>query len=65
MDFRGIPTSQCPACQNRLFKVLVEFDDETYEPALWTLNAECGSCGALLTAPTPLDLPENMLDNED
>lgn len=61
MDFRGIPTAECPGCQSRLLNILVEFDTETYTPVMWTLDATCSSCGALLTAPTPLDLP-NVLD---
>lgn len=64
MDFRGIPTVECPNCQGRLFSIFVEFDQETYTPILWTLEATCAQCGALLTAPTPLDLPENKLDTD-
>lgn len=64
MDLRGIPTSECPICQGRLFNIFVEFDEETYTPVLWTLNATCAGCGALLTAPTPLDLPQNKLDTD-
>jgi DNA-directed RNA polymerase subunit RPC12/RpoP len=64
MDFRGIPTAECPNCQSRLFNISVEFDQDTYTPVLWTLDAKCVQCGALLTAPTPLDLPENKLDTD-
>lgn len=64
MDFRGIPTVECLNCQSRLLTISVEFDQETYTPVLWTLDAQCANCGALLTAPTPLDLPENKLDTE-
>jgi hypothetical protein len=62
MDFRGIPTSQCPVCQGVLFNILVQFDEETYMPTLWGLDATCAQCDTLLTAPTPLDLPQNRLD---
>lgn len=64
MDFRGIPTAECPNCQGRLLKILVEFDADSYTPVMWTLDASCAGCGALLTAPTPLDLPENKLDTD-
>ena len=60
MDFRGIPTAECPNCQGRLFSVFVEFDTDEYTPVMWTLDATCAGCGALLTAPTPLDLPNSL-----
>jgi hypothetical protein len=36
------------------------FDPRTYTVAMYALNMECMGCGAGLTAPTPLDLPENL-----
>jgi hypothetical protein len=64
MDFRGIPTTQCPLCEGSLFNISAQFDSETYEMVLYTLDAICVGCGALITAPTPLDLPQNKLDTD-
>jgi len=56
-DYRGIPTAVC-LCGSTLFKITASFDDE-YNVALYLLdNATCYACGALVTAPTPLDLVE-------
>lgn len=41
-----------------MLSVTVAFDPETYEIELYLIdNASCANCGALLTAPTPADLP--------
>lgn len=64
MDFRGIPTAQCPICSCNLLNIMVQFDTETYLPVLYTLDASCAECGTLLTAPTPLDLLQNKLDTD-
>ena len=59
MDARGIPTPVCPECGCDLLRVVMSFDPDTYEPALWLLdNAECYECGTLLTAPCPVDHPD-------
>ena len=55
-DFRGIPTSLCPACDQGWFTVTVAFDDEDYSIEAYSLDAECYSCGALITVPTPEDV---------
>jgi len=57
MDLRGIPTRVCPACDCRFFNIVASFDDE-YNVATYKLEADCWNCGALITVPTPLDLPE-------
>ena len=57
MDLRGIPTRVCIACDGTLFNVVCAFDDE-YNVSYYKLEAECYECGALVTVPTPLDLPE-------
>lgn len=54
-NFRGIPTSACPVCGNNWFQMAVAFDDE-YTIEAYVLEAECDTCGALVTAPTPQDL---------
>jgi len=59
MDLRGIPTTLCPSCDNPYFKVIVQFDPTDYEIGLYFLDAECVKCGTLITAPTPLDHPNN------
>lgn len=55
----GIPTCECPFCECRWMIAKVMFDPDTYEIGMYHLDIECMGCGALLTAPTPLDLPED------
>ena len=55
-DFRGIPTPICP-CGSDLLRITATFDSETYEITGYLIDdANCAVCGALLTAPTPLDV---------
>jgi hypothetical protein len=55
-DYRGIPSAVCP-CGNSLFKITATFDADTYEIAGYFLDdATCADCGAMVTAPTPLDV---------
>jgi hypothetical protein len=57
-DIRGVPTPLCPYCNSDLITITAIFDPETYEISMYLLdNASCAECGALLTAPTPEDLP--------
>ena len=57
-DIRGLPTPICPYCSSDLITITAMFDPETYEISMYLLdNACCADCGALLTAPTPEDLP--------
>lgn len=58
----GIPTAECPFCSSYWFICKVSWDPETYTLGMYALDMECMGCGALLTAPTPLDLPENITD---
>ncbi len=61
INLRGIPTPICPKCGSSLLRVTVQFDQETYEIAGYLLDdAECMSCKCLITAPTPLDHPDNI-----
>lgn len=55
-NYRDIPTRVCP-CGSDLFRLIVHFD-ENYEIAMYLLEAECVECDSLITAPTPLDLPQ-------
>lgn len=56
INLRGIPTSECPVCESRLFNIRASFDD-SYEICGYLLDCECAVCNTLLTAPTPLDHP--------
>lgn len=57
-NMRGLPSPVCPCCGESLFKITASFDKKTYELEMYLLdNAECATCGCLLTAPTPLDAP--------
>lgn len=58
IDARGVPTCACPNCNGILFKAVVAFDPETYTVGMYHLDMQCVECGALCTAPTPLDNPE-------
>ena len=51
-DYRGVPTHACP-CGQKVFNILACFED--FEISLYTLDANCSECGALVTVPTPLD----------
>jgi len=55
IDFRGIPTHECPVCGNNVFKIWAMFSE--YNIAMWGLDAECGDCGAHVTVPCPVDDP--------
>jgi uncharacterized Zn finger protein len=59
IDARGIPTCECPSCGSTLFRALVSFDPQTYMVGMYHLDIQCHECGALCTAPTPIDHPEN------
>lgn len=64
IDARGIPTCICPNCGETLFKAVVAFDAETYTIGMYHLDIECVACGALATAPTPLDNPDKDPRND-
>lgn len=63
IDFRGIPTHECPVCQCALFKIYASFAD--YDIALWGVEGECAECGTKVTVPCPVDSPEYKAMNED
>lgn len=51
-DYRGLPTHACP-CGSAVMRISCIFEEGT---VVWyLLDAECYECGALLTAPTPID----------
>lgn len=53
-DFRGTPTLQCP-CGCDLMLIAAVFCEDERLPAMYALDAMCFNCGALLTAPCPVD----------
>lgn len=59
-DYRGIPTAICPSCNGDIFNIKAKFDPVDYEIGLYFLDGSCVKCGALITAPTPMDHPNNM-----
>lgn len=56
MDLRGIPTPICPQCGSDVLIISARFDPETYQIVMYHLDATCGICHSLLTAPTPIDI---------
>ena len=56
IDQRGIPTNICLACGSNVMLLRAVF--ENYELAGYLLDAHCADCGSPLTAPCPLDNPE-------
>ena len=52
IDLRGLPTHIC-VCGSTMWNVKVMFED--YEIAMYLLDMECVVCGAIATAPTPVD----------
>lgn len=61
IDVRGVPTCECPNCGSNLFKVFVSFDPETYTIGMYGLDMTCSECNSLCTAPTPLDIVEDII----
>jgi uncharacterized Zn finger protein len=59
ISFRGIPTTICPNCDNEWFLGIVKFDKNNYQIKEYNLEMQCNNCGALLSAPTPEDHPNN------
>lgn len=53
-DYRGEPTFQCP-CGCAQFLIVAVFDEEERLPGYYCTDAMCAACGALLTAPCPVD----------
>jgi hypothetical protein len=57
LDARGIPSRECPNCGSDILIIKACFD-EGYDICGYLLDAECFECHCLITAPTPLDLPD-------
>lgn len=56
LDARGIPAAMCPVCGCEWYVVEAMFDETSYELSAYMLDAVCGDCGTLVTAPTPEDV---------
>lgn len=54
LDLRGKPIFTC-VCGCKMFVVTVMWDEETREVGWYDLKQECKECGAISTAPTPMD----------
>lgn len=52
IDLRGAPTHVC-VCGSEFWNLKVKFEDG--EVVFYLLDMECLNCGALATAPTPID----------
>lgn len=52
IDLRGTPTHVC-VCGSEFWNLKVKFEDG--EVVFYLLDMECLNCGAIATAPTPID----------
>lgn len=59
LDQRGIPTNSCLVCGSQVFTIQATFED--YELVGYYLDAQCAECGSPLTAPCPVDRPDDVL----
>lgn len=55
LDYRGVPTAECP-CGGRTFYTVTWMDDD-YLVAGYLTDGLCAMCGALLTIATEIDHP--------
>jgi len=51
MDIRGEPTKVCP-CGSFVWKLIVEWDDDSDTISSYFIDMECAVCGTKATAPT-------------
>lgn len=58
MDMSGMPTPICPSCGCEWLVIPVKFSQESYNISMWVTKGSCLRCKTLVTACTPLDLPE-------
>ncbi len=59
LDARGIPTHECPQCGSNMFRVVVIFED--YQVAMYETTGQCVLCDSLVTVPTEIDRPQELL----
>ncbi len=54
LDIRGIPTTVC-VCGCKVFTINVMWDEAERDVGWYDLTQICKDCGAMSTAPTPID----------
>jgi len=54
LDLRGEPITVC-LCGSKMWIITVIWDEETRTVGWYDLRQECKLCGAIATAPTPID----------
>lgn len=65
IDQTGIPSRICLSCGGEWFQIYAMFDDEYEIAAYFIDNAECATCGAAVTVPTPIDHPNFEVELDD
>ena len=60
MDLRGNPIGDICLCGSELFTAIVAF--EAGEIAFYFLDAECASCGSMVTLPAPTGEEDGYAD---
>lgn len=63
IDQRGIPSNECINCGCNVQVIRAIFQD--YELVMWFLDSFCSDCGSPMTAPTPIDNPEYVEEDEE
>lgn len=63
IDQRGIPSNECINCGSNIQVIRAIFED--YRLTMWFLDSFCADCGSPMTAPTPVDDPDFIDEEED
>lgn len=58
IDYRGIPSPECPACGEQRFITWIIVNPDDYEIAMYGLNGQCFRCKTKYTIGTPIDSPD-------
>jgi len=58
IDYTGIPSPVCPACDSPKFLTWIVIDQEDYEIGMYGTDGQCAECGTQYTIGTPLDSPD-------
>ena len=59
LDLTGTPIMTC-ICGCKMFVITVMWDEESREVSWYDLRQECKECGAISTAPTPIDWKDSQ-----
>lgn len=54
LDLTGSPTMVC-VCGSKMWQLNIMWDEETRAVGWYDLKQTCFDCGAIATAPTPID----------